>query len=146
MQMMKCASCDAVLERTDMPHHIREHHLLPNRHAPRVPRPTVSFGEWQARASTRPAPVITRPQRDTFRSEIEDIVHAFVALPDQLRQACGEGVEKLPVLGVSPSALQQSVGVMIYAAIRRCMRTPSRTFNYALQRNKGRGRILEPVF
>lgn len=96
---MKCASCDAVLERTDMPHHIREHHLLPNRHAPRVPRPTVSFGEWQARASTRPAPVITRPQRDTFRSEIEDIVHAFVALPDQLRQACGEGVEKLPVLG-----------------------------------------------
>lgn len=98
---MKCASCDAVLERTDMPHHIREHHLLPNRHAPRVPgpRPTVSFGKWQARASTRPAPVITRPQRHIFQSEIQDIVHAFVALPDQLRQACSEGVENLPALG-----------------------------------------------
>ncbi|KAG2154481.1 kinase-like domain-containing protein [Suillus bovinus] len=57
------------------------------------------FGEWQAMESTQSAPVITRPERDTFQLEIQGIVHAFIALPAQLRKACSEDVENLPVLG-----------------------------------------------
>jgi hypothetical protein len=102
------------------------------------------FTEWQARESTHPASVITQPERDNFQWEIQDIVNAFTALPDQLRQACCESVGNLPVLGVSLSVVAL-VDVMICVAIRRYMRTPSRIFSYALQRSEGRGHIFEPV-
>jgi len=138
MPKVKCVHCGVNLERYEMPHHIRELHKFNDSSKPGQPNrniPETSFGAWQARQSTQPASVITQPERERLQWEIQDIVHAFTALPDQLRQACSESVEILPVLGVSPSALQQSVGVVVYAAVRRCMRTPSRIFNYALQRN-----------
>ncbi|KAG2341066.1 kinase-like protein [Suillus weaverae] len=101
MPKMKCVHCDAVLERYEMPHHIRELHVnnpsmpgQPNRNSPEM-----LFGEWQARKSTHPASVITQPERETFKWEIQGIVHAFTALQDQLRQACSESVANLPVLG-----------------------------------------------
>ncbi|KAG1812195.1 kinase-like domain-containing protein [Suillus subaureus] len=90
MPKVKCVHCGVVLERYEMPHHVRELHNKPlqlgqsNRNAPEM-----LFGEWQARESTQPASVITRPERETFQLEIQDI----------LRQACSEGVETLPVLG-----------------------------------------------
>lgn len=101
MPKMKCMHCNVVLERYELPHHIRDLHntisstpAQPNRNAPRM-----LFTKWQARESTHPASVITRPEREIFQGEIRDIVHAFTALPDQLRQACGESVGNLPVLG-----------------------------------------------
>lgn len=100
MPKVKCVHCGVVLERYEMPHHIRELHNNPSK--PGQPKRNASemlFGEWQARESTHPASVITQPERETFQCEIQDIVHAFTALPDQLRQACKESVESLPVLG-----------------------------------------------
>ncbi|KAG1890003.1 kinase-like domain-containing protein [Suillus subluteus] len=102
MPKVKCMHCGVVLERHKMPHHIRELHNFNDPSKPGQPNRNASkmlFGEWQAKESTHPAPVITQPERETFQWEIQDIVHEFTALPDQLRQACSESVETLPVLG-----------------------------------------------
>lgn len=94
MPKMKCMHCNVVLERYELPHHIRELHAFNNSSNPGQPN-----RNGQARANTQPAPVITRPDRETFQLEIQCIVDAFTALPDQLRQACSESVGNLPVLG-----------------------------------------------
>ncbi|KAG2341045.1 kinase-like protein [Suillus weaverae] len=73
MPKMKCVHCDAVLERYEMPHHIRELHVN-NPSMPGQPNRNVPEQE-----STHPA--------------------SFTALQDQLRQACSENVGNLPVLG-----------------------------------------------
>lgn len=102
MPKVKCVHCDVVLERYELPHHIRELHAFNNSSNPGQPNrnaPAMLFGEWQARASTQPASVITRPDRETFQWDIQYIVDAFTALPDQLRQACSKSVGDLPALG-----------------------------------------------
>lgn len=102
MPKVKCVHCGVNLERYEMPHHIRELHKFNDSSKPGQPNrniPETSFGAWQARQSTQPASVITQPERERLQWEIQDIVHAFTALPDQLRQACSESVEILPVLG-----------------------------------------------
>lgn len=140
---MKCTQCNAVVERTEMPFHIRKQHDHNNiSSTPTQPKRNVS--RRQDSTTTEPTSAITRPERETFQKEIQDIVHAFTALPDHLRQVCGESVGNMPVLGVSPSAVARA-DVMIYVAIRRYMRTPSHIFNYALQRNEGRSHLFELV-
>lgn len=98
MPKMKCTQCNAVVERTEMPFHIRKQHDHNNiSSTPTQPKRNVS--RRQDSTTTEPTSAITRPERETFQKEIQDIVHAFTALPDHLRQACGESVGNMPVLG-----------------------------------------------
>ncbi|KAG1751324.1 uncharacterized protein EDB91DRAFT_600306 [Suillus paluster] len=115
MFKMKCALCDVVVKRIEMPHHVRAAH---NPSGASQNASETSFNaasetlinaasetlvnEPQAAAPSREtplAPITTQADREAFKREIQDIVHVFNALPDQLRQECKQGVENMPVLG-----------------------------------------------
>lgn len=96
MFKMRCRQCSAVFTRHEMPFHIREKH---NNISYTPTQPQRNASRTQDSTTTEPTSGIARPERETFRKEIRDIVHGFTALPDNLRRACGESVGKMPVLG-----------------------------------------------
>jgi len=108
--LMTCAQCGMVLERTELPFHIREvHGPRRSNNAPVEPaRPTAAPRQaWKTRIAP-PTPDV-REDRKSFKLEIQNLVHEFDTLPSQASHECSNSVEDIPVLGVSPSALHRSV-------------------------------------
>lgn len=104
---MKCAQCDAIVERNKMPFHIRQVHGpvgSRNRNAPvepaQRPLPTAS---WGLQAREAPPPPDVQEDRKSFKANIQEIVREFDALPVQAIEECSVSTGDMPVLGVSPS-------------------------------------------
>ena len=143
MWTMKCLQCDAMVQRNQMPFHIRDVHGPKGprvQNAPvspaRQPPPTATGSQqWEAfRAREAPPPPDVQEDRGSFRMDVQKMVREFDALPIEAIEECCQSIENMPALPVSPPALYRSVALMI--RVRHCMRTPLRTLNFVLPLNK----------